>query len=114
MPPPVLSLTKELTPTIDKYFALNSRYESFKGYQIFHWGEIDKIKYAYVDEPGVIPRTLANIENIVARVNTEEQPRIEKIMDSVNGNLVESQGILNKINGIAGKVTGFVGNNTIA
>ncbi len=120
MPPPVLSLTKELTPTIDKYFALNSRYESFKAYQIFHWGEIDKlhgeidkIKYAYIEEPGVIPRTLANIENIVARVNAEEQPRIEKIMDSVNGNLVESQGILNKINGIAGKVTGFVGNNTL-
>ena len=37
MPPSALSLTKELTPTIDKYFALNSRYESFKAYQIFHW-----------------------------------------------------------------------------
>lgn len=109
-----LSLTKELTPTIDKYFALNSRYESFKAYQIFHWREIDKlhkeidkIKYVYVDAPGVIPRTLAKIEDIVARVNTEEQPRIEKIMDSINGNLVESQGILNKINGAAGKVIGF-------
>jgi hypothetical protein len=120
MRPSVLSLTKELTPTIDKYFALNSRYESFKAYQIFHWGEIDKlhkeidkIKYVYVDEPGVIPRTLGKIEDIVARVNTEEQPRIEKIMDSVNGNLVESQGILNKINGIAGKVIGFVGSHTL-
>ena len=120
MHPSVLSLTKQLTPTIDKYFALNSRYESFKAYQIFHWGEfdklhreIDKIKYIYVDEPGVIPRTLAKIEDIVARVNTEEQPRIEKIMDSVNGNLVESQGILNKINGTAGKVIGFVGSNTL-
>ena len=120
MRPSVLSLTKELTPTIDKYFALNSRYESFKAYQIFHWREIDKlhreidkIKYVYVDEPGVIPRTLGKIEDIVGRVNTEEQPRIEKIMDSVNGNLVESQGILNKINGIAGKVIGFVGSNTL-
>jgi hypothetical protein len=114
MLPSVLSLTKELTPTIDKYFSLNSRYESFKAYQIFHWGEIDKlhgeidkIKYVYVDEPGVIPRTLAKIEDIVGRVNMEEQPRIEKIMDSINGNLVESQGILNKINGAAGKVIGF-------
>ena len=120
MQPSALSLTKEFTPTIDKYFALNSRYESFKAYQIYHWGEIDKlhgeidkIKYVYVEEPGVIPRTLSKIEDIVARVNTEEQPRIEKIMDSVNGNLVESQGILNKINGIAGKVTGFVGNNAL-
>jgi hypothetical protein len=99
MRPSVLSLTKELTPTIDKYFALNSRYESFKAYQIFHWREIgklhreiDKIKYVYVDEPGVIPRTLAKIEDIVARVNTEEQPRIEKIMDSVNGNLWSRKG----------------------
>jgi hypothetical protein len=120
MRPSVFSLTKELTPTIDKYFAQNSRYESFKAYQMFHWGEInklhgeiDKIKYVYVDEPGVIPRTLAKIEDIVTRVNTEEQPRIEKIMDSVNGNLVESQGILNKINGIAGKVIGFVGSHTL-
>jgi hypothetical protein len=115
-----LSLTKELTPTIDTYFALNSRYESFKAYQIFHWREIDKlqkeidkIKYVNVDEPGVIPRTLAKIEDIVGRVNTEEQPRIEKIMDSINGNLVESQGILNKINGTAGKVTGFAGRHSL-
>ena len=76
-------------------------------------GEIDKIKYVYVDEPGVIPRTLGKIEDIVARVSTEEQPRIEKIMDSVNGNLTESQGILNKINVVAGKIIGFVGGHTL-
>jgi hypothetical protein len=74
---------------------------------------IQKIKFQEVDEPGVIPRTLAMVETILGRVNTEEQPRIEGIMDEVKGNLAESRGILGHVNDVVGAVTGFFGSHRI-
>jgi len=66
-----------------------------------------------VEEPGVIPRTLAKLEEITARFNTEEQPRMEQIMDSINGNLSESQGILNKTNTSYGNLLSFVNEHSL-
>jgi uncharacterized protein YoxC len=116
----VLRATKDLSPTRGKYFTLNSRYEAFKAYQNLHFREInkirkeiDRIKFVYVDEPGVIPRTLAKVEDSIARFNIEEQPRIEKILDSINGNLIEGQGILGKINSTFGRILGLVDRHTL-
>jgi len=39
--------------------------------------------------------------------------RIEKILDSVNGNLVESQGILTKINSTIGRILGLVDRHSL-
>jgi len=116
----IFRATKELSSTRGKYFVMNSRYEGFKAYQNLHFRqigkmqkEIDRIKYTWIDEPGVIPRTLAKVEESIARFNSEEQPRIEKILDSVNGNLVESQGILAKINSTIGRILGLVNRHSL-
>ncbi|OFV68397.1 MAG: hypothetical protein SCAL_000073 [Candidatus Syntrophoarchaeum caldarius] len=75
--------------------------------------KIDKIKYKVVEEPGVIPKTLANFEDILKRFNTEEQPRIEAILDSVNDNLRESRDLINKANTTFEKVSDFAGNHNL-
>lgn len=59
---------------------------------------INKIKFKSEDEPGVIPKTLDEIKEILERVRTEEQPRIEKVLDTLNGNLEESKEALSRVN----------------
>ena len=59
---------------------------------------IDKIKFKWEDEPGVIPKTLDEIKSILERVRSEEQPRIEKVLDTLNGNLEESKEALSRVN----------------
>jgi hypothetical protein len=73
---------------------------------------IQKIKFREVEEPGVIPRILAMVETILARVNAEEQPRIEGIMEEVKGNLSESRGILGRVNGVVGAVMDFINSHS--
>jgi hypothetical protein len=55
---------------------------------------IDAILY---QEPGVIPNTLHNIEEILERFNTMEQPRLEEILDSVNDNLESSHDVVEEV-----------------
>lgn len=103
-----------------KYHAYNSGYSLQKAVinkderdiaKVKH--KIDKIKYKVVEEPGVIPRTLANFEDILKRFNTEEQPRIEAILDSANDNLTESKNLINKANTTFEKVSDFTGNHKL-
>ena len=98
-----------------KYYAYNNKYAFQKG--IINQYErdlskiefqIDKIKYKEIEEPGVIPRTLANFEDILKRIHDEEQPRIEAILDSVNDNLLETKEAIGNANSILGKVSDFV------
>jgi hypothetical protein len=56
---------------------------------------INEILY---EEPGVVPRTIHNVQEILERFHTLDQPRIEEILDSLNDNLEESQGILQQVN----------------
>ena len=49
-------------------------------------GAIHEILY---QEPGVIPNTVHNLQLILERFNTLEQPRIEEILDSVDDNVDE-------------------------
>lgn len=103
-----------------KYHAYNSGYSLQKAVinkderdiaKVKH--KIDKIKYKVVEELGVIPRTLANFEDILKRFNTEEQPRIEAILDSANDNLTESKNLINKANTTFEKVSDFTGNHKL-
>jgi hypothetical protein len=55
---------------------------------------INEILY---EEPGVVPRTIHNVQEILERFHTLEQPRLEEILDSLNDNLEESQGILQEV-----------------
>ena len=59
---------------------------------------MSRIEYETVEEPGVIPRTLAVLEEILKRVNALEQPKVEKVIDSAGANLENSRMILGGIN----------------
>lgn len=49
------------------------------------------------EEPGVIPSGLHNVQLILERFNTLEQPRLEDILDSVDDNLEQSEEILKEV-----------------
>jgi len=94
--------------------SLNTKFEGYqRNYSLFRAREnfydrelikigkkVDKIKYRWVDKPGVIPETLQEIKAILERVRTQEQPRIETTLDLVNNNLEESKKTLTGINSI--------------
>lgn len=60
--------------------------------------KIEKIKFRWEDEPGVIPETLEELKKILERVRAEEQPRVETVLDTLNENLEESKETLSKVN----------------
>jgi hypothetical protein len=49
------------------------------------------------EEPGVVPTSVHNLQLILERFNTLEQPRLEEILDSINDNLEESEEILQEV-----------------
>ncbi|RZN14983.1 MAG: hypothetical protein EF812_04005 [Methanosarcinales archaeon] len=55
---------------------------------------INEILY---EEPGVVPTSIYNLQQILERFNTLEQPRLEEILDSVDDNLGESEEILQEM-----------------
>lgn len=55
---------------------------------------INEILY---EEPGVVPTSIYNLQQILERFNTLEQPRLEEILDSVDDNLGESEEILQEV-----------------
>jgi len=60
--------------------------------------EIDKeINHIIFNEPGLIPITMYNVNEVIERFNTLEQPRIEDILDSVDDNLEKSKEILEQV-----------------
>ena len=116
--PRALKLSSGLTNS--KYTAYGSRYSLQKAYIKLQERElgklrvkIEKIKYKETDEPGVIPRMLDRLEDILKRFNTEEQPKVETILDSVNGNLTESKKVMNNVNTTFERVSGFVDGNNL-
>lgn len=118
--PIALKTLTGLSAASSKYFALQNKHSSQVAKLNLDFRElaktklaIDKITFKEVEEPGVIPRTLAKLEETIARFNTEEQPRMEQIMDSINGNLSESQGILNKANTSFGNLLSFVNEHSL-
>lgn len=118
--PMALKTLTGLTAAGSKYFAIQNKHNFQAARLNLDFRElaktriaIDKIAYKEVEEPGVIPRTLTKLEEITARFNAEEQPRIEQIMDSINGNLSESQGMLNKANTSFGNLLSFVNEHSL-
>ncbi|MDY6932068.1 MAG: hypothetical protein SVJ22_09175 [Halobacteriota archaeon] len=100
--------------TENKYYAYNNKYGFQKAIikqneidlSKVKW-KIDGIKYKTVETPGVIPTTLQEIKEILERFNSEEQPRIEDILDSINDNLVESKEAMGKVNTAFGWISDF-------
>ena len=68
---------------------------------------IYRIKWEKVEEPGVIPKTLDETHQIMNRFRTEEQPRIEIVLDSVNDTILESKNLLVNVNESLDKSQGW-------
>lgn len=49
------------------------------------------------EEPGVIPNSIHNIQLILERFNTLEQPRLERILDGLDDNLEQSEDLLKEV-----------------
>jgi len=83
--------------------------------------KITGLSFELVDEPGVIPKALEDVHLSVHRFRTEEQPRIEKILDgtaetlaesrvvlvSVDATVNESKALVSQLNTSLGKVQGW-------
>jgi hypothetical protein len=48
--------------------------------------------------PGVIPKTLGELHGVLENVRTEEQPRIDLLLDNVNATLEEAKDTVGKAN----------------
>lgn len=86
-----------------KFDGYARNYAAFRAKTVFYDREllknarkIDKLKYRWEEEPGVIPRTLDELEKVLESVRTNEQPRIDTVLDTLNGNLEESKGVLER------------------
>jgi hypothetical protein len=69
--------------------------------------QIERIRFREVDKPGVVPQIMAGLQATIERVNKEEQPRLEKILDNANGSLEHARGILGNVEDLVGKGTGL-------
>ncbi len=67
-----------------------------------------RIKWVNTEEPGVIPKTLDEVERTINRFRIEEQPRIEIILDSVNDTILESKMLLENVNESLDKSQGWL------
>lgn len=62
--------------------------------------ERKKMRFTHeiVDKPGLIPQTLTEVNEILENIRTDQQPRIDKVLDTLNDNLEESKSTLSKAN----------------
>jgi len=58
----------------------------------------EKLANRWEETPGIIPKTLDEMHGVLKNVRTEEQPRIDKVLDNVNATLEEAQGTVSKAN----------------
>jgi hypothetical protein len=82
---------------ISSYTAIQGRIRFYEREQLKADKAIFSMTYELVEEPGVIPKTLEEVHLSIQRFRTQEQPRIEKIMDSANETILESRGVLKSV-----------------
>jgi uncharacterized coiled-coil protein SlyX len=51
----------------------------------------------YYKGTGVVPATFSELKNVLNRVNTQEQPRVEKLLDNVNGTVSSTQKVIDRL-----------------
>jgi len=68
--------------------------------------ELNKIKNE--NEPGIVPKTLDEVYEILKGVRTEEQPRIDTLLDSLNETLIESKETMSEVKDAVKPISGIV------
>jgi hypothetical protein len=71
---------------------------------------IHRILWVKVEEPGVIPKTLDEVHESLHRFRTEEQPRIERVMDNAGDTMLEAKDLLVSLDLTAQESTALIGN----
>jgi uncharacterized membrane protein len=51
----------------------------------------------YYKGTGVVPATFSELKNVLNRVNTQELPRVEKLLDNVNGTVSSTQKVIDRL-----------------
>lgn len=99
----------------DEVTAYLSNYSSVQGLVRFYEREkfkvekeIFRLKVVRKQVPGPIPKTLDEFKEILSRFRSEEQPRIEGIMDNINETITESKNLLANFGRNTQGITGFL------
>ncbi|MEA1985408.1 MAG: hypothetical protein U9N13_07130 [Euryarchaeota archaeon] len=112
-------ISAQLNTKLDGYQRAYSSYMGKNAFSEWQIGRIDrvadKLKFRVEETPGVIPEILDECKDVLERVRTEEQPRIDTVLDTLNENLEESKETLERVNSSLASVQGmfsFVENNS--
>ncbi|MDW7731236.1 MAG: hypothetical protein SCH66_02275 [Methanolobus sp.] len=89
-----------------KFDGYQRNYDLLKAQKAFYHRQTLKLDKRYellsnewVDEPGVVPKTLDELHGVLSNLRTEEQPRIDMFLDTLNTNIPQT---LNELNGVLG------------
>ncbi len=88
-----------------KFDGYQRNYDLMKAQKAFYFRQTLKLDKKYellankwIEEPGIIPQTLDELHSVLENVRTEEQPRIDQLLDNVNATIEEAQGTVEKAN----------------
>jgi len=102
MQPHGARISASLSTRFDGY---QRNYDLLKAQKAFYHRQTLKLGKKYellanewIEEPGLIPKTLEELHGVLGTFRTEEQPRIDLVLDNVNANLEESKQTLSKAN----------------
>jgi hypothetical protein len=102
MQPHGAKISASLSTKFDGY---QRNYDLLKAQKAFYFRQslkmerkYEKLSNKWVEEPGLIPKTLDELHGVLKNVRTEEQPRIDILLDNVNVILEEAKGTVTKAN----------------
>ncbi len=98
----------EISAYITNYNAVQGGIRYFERERLKVEKEITQIKFVVHEEPGVIPKTLDEVKQILQRFRTQEQPKIENIMENFNSTIIESKNMIALANANTSKIFGFI------
>ncbi|WP_321428737.1 hypothetical protein [uncultured Methanolobus sp.] len=88
-----------------KFDGYQRNYDLMKAQKAFYFRQSLKMEKKYEllsnkweEVPGVIPKTLDELHGVLENVRTEEQPRIDLLLDNVNATLEEAKDTVGKAN----------------
>jgi len=81
-----------------KFDGFQKNYEFLKAQTTFYERQLLKLdrrfellNYRWEDEPGIIPQTLDEVHDVLEHLHSEEQPRVDAVLDTLNANLEGSK-----------------------
>ncbi|TGC08318.1 hypothetical protein [Methanolobus halotolerans] len=108
MQPHGARISASLNTRFDGY---QRNYDLLKAQKAFYYRQTLKLDKEYellanewIEEPGIVPKTLDELHGVLSSIRTEEQPRIDLLLDNINANLEESKQTISNANDTMGSV----------